>query len=168
MDCVTRLIRISEHHGYIMSEVTFRTAGKSDLSAIITLLADDKLGANRESVEGNLQAYEQAFSKIDADPNNMVFVAEDEGTIIGCLQVTYIANLSFEGGTRALVEAVRVADSHQGQGLGKRLMNHAIDLARERGCKIVQLTSNKERPDAIRFYEQLGFQPTHIGFKLYL
>ena len=152
----------------IMSNVIFRPARSSDLAEIVTLLADDKLGANRESAEGNSQAYEQAFAEIECDPNNMVHVAEDDGVIIGCVQVTFIANLSFEGGRRALIEAVRIADSHQGQGLGKRLMEHVIDLARQRGCKIVQLTSNKERPDAIRFYEQLGFQPTHVGFKLYL
>jgi GNAT superfamily N-acetyltransferase len=151
-----------------MSNVTFRPARSSDLAEIIALLADDKLGANRESVEGNRDAYEQAFAEIESDPDNMITVAEDDGVVIGCLQVTFIANLTFKGARRALIEAVRVADSHQGQGLGKRLMEHVIDLARKRGCKIVQLTSNKERPDAIRFYEQLGFQPTHVGFKLYL
>lgn len=151
-----------------MSNVIFRTARSNDLASIISMLADDKLGANRESLERSQQAYEQAFSEIDSDPNNFVYVAEDDGAVIGCLQVTFIANLSFEGGRRALIEAVRVADSHQGQGLGKRLMQYAIDLARERSCKIVQLTSNNQRQDAIRFYEQLGFQPTHVGFKLYL
>ncbi len=151
-----------------MSTVKFRPARSSDLATVIALLADDKLGVNRESFEGSSQAYEQAFAEIDGDPNNMIYVAEDDGLVIGCLQVTFIANLTFKGGRRALIEAVRVADSHQGQGLGKRLMEHAIDLARERGCKIVQLTSNKERADAIRFYEQLGFQSSHVGFKLYL
>lgn len=156
------------HTAGVMSNVIFRTARSSDLASIISMLADDKLGANRESLERSQQAYEQAFSEIDSDPNNFVYVAEDDGAVIGCLQVTFIANLSFEGGRRALIEAVRVADSHQGQGLGKRLMQYAIDLARERSCKIVQLTSNNQRQDAIRFYEQLGFQPTHVGFKLYL
>lgn len=151
-----------------MSSVTFRPARSGDLAVIIALLSDDKLGVNRESFEDNSQAYEQAFAEIDGDPNNMVYVAEDDGRVIGCLQVTFIANLTFKGGRRALVEAVRVADSHQGQGLGKRLMEYVIDLARERGCRLVQLTSNKDRDDAIRFYEQLGFQPSHVGFKLYL
>jgi GNAT superfamily N-acetyltransferase len=151
-----------------MSSVTFRPARSGDLAVIIALLSDDKLGVNRESFEGNSQAYEQAFAEIDGDPNNMVYVAEDDGRVIGCLQVTFIANLTFKGGRRALVEAVRVADSHQGQGLGKRLMEYVIDLARERGCRLVQLTSNKDRDDAIRFYEQFGFQPSHVGFKLYL
>jgi GNAT superfamily N-acetyltransferase len=151
-----------------MSSVTFRPARSGDLAVIIALLSNDKLGVNRESFEGSSQAYEQAFAEIDGDPNNMIYVAEDDGLVIGCLQVTFIANLSFKGGRRALVEAVRVADSHQGQGLGKRLMEYVIDLARQRGCRLVQLTSNKERADAIRFYEQLGFQPSHVGFKLYL
>ena len=151
-----------------MSTVTFRPARSGDLATVIALLADDKLGVNRESLEGSSQAYEQAFAEIDGDPNNMIYVAEDDGLVIGCLQVTFIANLTFKGGRRALIEAVRIVDSHQGQGLGQRLMEHAIDLARERDCRIVQLTSNKERDDAIRFYEQLGFQPSHVGFKLYL
>jgi len=151
-----------------MSSVTFRPARSGDLAVIIALLSDDKLGVNRESFEGNSQAYEQAFAEIDGDPNNMVYVAEDDGRVIGCLQVTFIANLTFKGGRRALVEAVRVADSHQGQGLGKRMMEYVIDLARQRGCRLVQLSSNKDRADAIRFYEQLGFQPSHVGFKLYL
>ncbi len=151
-----------------MSAVTFRLARKGDLAQIVALLADDPLGATRESDQGGLRAYEQAFTEIDSDPNNMVFVAEDGGVVIGCLQVTFIANLSFEGGRRALIEAVRIADSHQGQGLGRDIMNYVINIAREKKCKIVQLTSNNQRTDAIRFYEQLGFQSTHVGFKLYL
>lgn len=151
-----------------MSAVTFRLARKGDLAEIVALLADDPLGATRESGQGGLLAYEQAFTEIDSDPNNMVIVAEDGGVVIGCLQVTFIANLSFEGGRRALIEAVRIADSHQGQGLGRAIMNHVINIAREKKCKIVQLTSNNQRTDAIRFYEQLGFQSTHVGFKLYL
>jgi len=151
-----------------MSKVTFRLARKGDLAEIVALLVDDPLGATRESGQGSLHAYEQAFAEIDSDPNNMVYVAEDGGAVIGCLQVTFIANLSFEGGRRALIEAVRIADSHQGQGLGRDIMNYVINIARERGCKIVQLTSNNQRSDAIKFYEQLGFQPSHVGFKLYL
>ena len=84
-----------------MSNVTFRPARSSDLAGIIALLADDKLGANRESVEGNQQAYEQAFAEIESDPDNIIYVAEDDGLVIGCLQVTFIANLTFEGARRA-------------------------------------------------------------------
>ena len=148
--------------------VSIRLAGEGDLAAIVALLADDPLGATRESAGADIKTYEDAFREIEADPNNMVLVAEDAGRVIGCAQVTFIANLSFEGGRRALIEAVRVADSHQGRGLGRALMLHVIRMARERGCKIVQLTSNKQRAGAIKFYEQIGFQPTHVGFKLYL
>ena len=151
-----------------MNNVTFRLARNSDLAKIVAMLVDDPLGATREVYQGSLQAYEQAFAEIESDPNNMVYVAEDGGDVIGCLQITFIANLSFEGGKRALIEAVRITDSHQGQGLGRAIMNYAIDVAREKKCKIVQLTSNTQRSDAIRFYEQLGFQPSHVGFKLYL
>ena len=113
-----------------MSAVTFRLARKGDLAEIVALLADDPLGATRESGQGGLRAYEQAFTEIDSDPNNMVFVAEDGGVVIGCLQVTFIANLSFEGGRRALIEAVRIADSHQGQGLGRDIINYVINIDR--------------------------------------
>ena len=151
-----------------MKPLPIRAANKSDLPEIVALLADDPLGATRESAGAGIQVYEDAFSEIEADPNNMVLVAEDAGKAVGCVQVTFIANLSFEGGRRALIEAVRVADSHQGRGLGRALMQHVIAMAKERGCRIVQLTSNKQRPDAIKFYERIGFQPTHVGFKLYL
>lgn len=151
-----------------MSDIPIRPARESDLEEIVALLTDDPLGATRESGEGSAEAYARAFADIDADPNNFVIIAEDEGKIVGTFQITFIANISFEGGRRALVEAVRVADSHQGTGLGRALMEHAANMARERDCKIVQLTSNKQRPGAIAFYEKIGFEPTHIGFKLYL
>ncbi|MDA7947579.1 MAG: GNAT family N-acetyltransferase [Hyphomicrobiaceae bacterium] len=151
-----------------MTAAIFRSAREEDLADIVALLVDDPLGATRESGDGELAPYIEAFREIDADPNNLVVVAEDEGRVVGCLQVTFIANLSFEGGRRALIEAVRVADSHQGRGLGRAIMEHAVELAKGRGCRMVQLTSNKQRPDAIKFYERLGFQRTHEGFKLYL
>ena len=151
-----------------MKPLPIREATEDDLPQIVALLADDPLGATRESAGVDLQTYKDAFSEIEADPCNMVLVAEDGGKVVGCVQVTFIANLSFEGGRRALVEAVRVADSHQGRGLGRALMLHVIEMAKERRCKIVQLTSNKQRDGAIKFYEQIGFQPTHVGFKLYL
>ena len=151
-----------------MTDVTFRPAREEDLAEIVALMADDPLGATRESKKGSLAPYARAFEEIDADPNNLVIVADDGDRVVGCLQVTFIANLSFKGGTRALIEAVRVADSHQGQGLGRAIMEHAVALAKERQCRMVQLTSNKQRPDALKFYERIGFQPSHVGFKLYL
>ena len=151
-----------------MTASTFRVARADDLPEIVALLVTDPLGATRESGDGSDDTYVTAFREIDQDPNNLVIVAEDQGRVVGCLQVTFIANLSFEGGRRALIEAVRVADSHQGRGLGRAIVEHAIELAKERNCRMVQLTSNQQRPEAIKFYERIGFQPTHIGFKLYL
>jgi GNAT superfamily N-acetyltransferase len=151
-----------------MGDVTFRQARAEDLDAIVAPLTDDPLGATRESGEGSAEAYARAFAEIEADPNNFVIVADDNGEVVGTFQITFIPNISFEGGRRALVEAVRIADSHQGTGLGRAMMAHAADLARERDCKIVQLTSNKQRPGAIAFYEKIGFEPSHIGFKLHL
>lgn len=151
-----------------MSKVTIRTARADDLNEIVALLIDDPLGATRESGGGSAEGYARAFKEIDADPDNFVIVAEDGGKIVGTFQITFIANLSFEGGRRALIEAVRVADSHQGTGLGRALMEHGAEMARARGCKIVQLTSNKERDGAIAFYKKIGFVPSHVGFKLYL
>ncbi len=151
-----------------MNDVTIRLARMSDLGEIVTLLADDPLGAARESDKRSLQAYKDAFNEIDADPGNMVLVAEDAGAVIGCVQVTFIANLSFQGGRRALIEGVRVTGSQKGKGLGRMLIQHVIAMAKERGCKIVQLTCNTQRPEALQFYEQIGFQPTHVGFKMYL
>lgn len=151
-----------------MKRATFRPARADDLAAIVDLLADDPLGADREGAEGNLAAYERAFAEIAADENNTVLVGEIEGSVVATLQLTFIANLTFEGSRRALIEAVRVAAGHRGKGLGRALMNHAVDMARDRGCGIVQLTSNKQRSDAIAFYESIGFESTHVGLKLYL
>jgi len=151
-----------------MDTVIFREATEADLGAIIGLMTDDPLGATRESGEGSVGTYANAFAEIVPDPNNMVIVVEDDSAIVGTFQITFIANLSFEGGRRALIEAVRIADSHQGRGLGRQMMEHGVAMARERGCKIVQLTSNRQREGAIAFYEKIGFEPTHVGFKLYL
>jgi len=151
-----------------MGDVSFRAATGDDLDAIVALMTDDLLGAARESGEGSSDKYAIAFAEIEPDPNNFVIVAEDTGVIVGTFQVTFIPNLSFEGGRRALIEAVRVADSHQGTGLGRAMMEHGVEMARERGCRIVQLTSNKQRDGAIQFYEKIGFLPSHVGFKLYL
>lgn len=151
-----------------MSKVTFRTATRADLDAIVALMTDDPLGMTREAGEGSSDKYALAFAEIEPDQNNLVIVAEDAGVIVGTFQITFIANLSFEGGRRALIEAVRVADSHQGTGLGREMMSHGVEMARERGCRIVQLTSNRQRDGAIQFYEKIGFEPSHIGFKMYL
>lgn len=129
------------------------------------LIADDQLGAARES-PGDLQPYLDAFTTIDADPNQLLVVLEDEGKVIGTLQITFIPGLSRRGATRAHVEAVRVDAHRRGNGLGATLMKWAVDEARRRGCALVQLTSSTVRTDAHRFYERLGFERTHTGFKL--
>ncbi len=147
---------------------TFRPAGWDDLEAIARLLADDPLGAARENPSGAMAAYEDAFRHIEADPNNTVFVAETAGEVVGCLQLTVIPGLSRGGMTRAQIESVRVAASARGQGLGRRFFEWAIAESRARGAGLVQLTTDKARPGAFRFYESLGFVASHEGMKLAL
>jgi len=149
-----------------MTKFIIRTAKADDVQAIVELLADDILGAGRETASGNqLDAYVAAFAEIEADPNNDILVADTSGRVVGCLQLTVIPGLSISATKRGQIESVRVAADMRGTGLGEQLIEAAIDLARSRGCKLMQLTSNKVRADAIRFYEKLGFTATHEGFK---
>ena len=113
-------------------------------------------------------AYVAAFEAIAADPHNEVLVGEDTDGIFGTMQLTFIANLTLQGTTRCQIEGVRIAERARGHGLGQQMIRWAIDRARTRGCCIMQLTSNKARERAIAFYEQLGFEASHVGFKLYL
>jgi ribosomal protein S18 acetylase RimI-like enzyme len=147
--------------------VTVRDARRDDVPRIVELLADDQLGAGREELTDPLpSAYWQAFEAIDADPRNRLLVAETAGRVVGTLQLTFVPGLSRCGSERAQIEAVRVAREARGAGLGQRLMREAIDRARARGCRLVQLTTDASRGDAHRFYEALGFAPTHVGMKL--
>ena len=148
-----------------MSDIVIRRATAADLPAIIAMLLDDQLGATRESPD-DLTPYQAAFAELDADPNNLLVVADRNGEAIGTLQLTIIPGLARMGSKRGLVEAVRVAASARGTGLGTTLMEWAIEESRSRGCSMVQLTSDKTRVDAHRFYERLGFTATHEGFKL--
>ncbi|MDF1791084.1 MAG: GNAT family N-acetyltransferase [Thalassobaculaceae bacterium] len=149
--------------------VTIRPAVEADLGAIIALLVDDPLGKTRERLEDPLpQAYIDAHHAMAAQGGNVYLVAERAGTVIGCLQVTLIAGISREGMTRANVEGVRIASSARGLGLGKTMMRDAMDRARNAGCGLVQLTTDTRREDARRFYEALGFTPSHVGMKLAL
>ncbi|WP_198375715.1 GNAT family N-acetyltransferase [Neoroseomonas rubea] len=141
-----------------------RRATAADLGAIVALLADDMLGAGREK-PGD-PAYEAAFAAIDADPNQYLAVAEEDGRIVGCLQLSFIPGLSRLGMWRGQIESVRIAASHRGAGLGRRMFAWAIGECRARGCGLVQLTTDKARPDARRFYESLGFKASHEGMKL--
>lgn len=150
-----------------MSDPLFRRATRGDIAAIVAMLADDPLGATRESPD-DLQPYRAAFDTIEADPHQILAVCEMDGQIIGTLQITFTAGLSRMGATRATIEAVRVHRDARGTGLGTTMFEWAIAQARERGCGMVQLTTDAARPDAHRFYERLGFEATHVGFKLAL
>lgn len=147
--------------------LNFRKATKSDIPNLVALLADDELGSQREdsSIPVN-QRYLDSFDSIDKDPNNELTVVESNGELVGMLQLTFIPYLTHTGSWRCLIEGVRISRNYRGQGMGTRLINWSIERATEMKCSIVQLTSDKQRPDALRFYESLGFQATHEGFKL--
>jgi GNAT superfamily N-acetyltransferase len=144
-----------------------RRATAGDLPAIVAMLADDELGRLREDATDPLPpAYAAAFGQIDADPRQLLAVAEHDGRLVGTLQLTFIPYLSHRGGERALIEAVRIAGDVRGEGLGRTMLEWAVDQARQRGCRLVQLTTDKRRDEARRFYESLGFTATHEGVKL--
>ena len=145
----------------------FRDARLEDLPAIVAMLADDARGAARENATLPLnQNYLDAFESIDNSPLNHLLVGEIELDIVATLQLTFTPGLSCIGGWRATIEAVRVVRARRGQGIGAQLLGHAVFLARLRGCRLVQLTTNKSRKDAQRFYSALGFSNSHEGFKL--
>lgn len=149
--------------------VMMRRATADDLPAIVALLADDPLGGTREDASVPLDAgYGAAFDAINADPNQLLAVAEIDGVVVGTLQLSYLAGLSFRGAWRGQIEAVRVETAVRGQGIGAQMVEWAVGLCRDRGCRMVQLTSNLSRTDAHRFYERLGWERSHAGFKLYL
>lgn len=149
--------------------IEFRRALRTDVPAIVHLLADDPLGSKREAdVQPLPDGYWRAFDAIERDPNNELVVATVGGDLVGMLQLTLIPYLTYQGGWRALIEGVRVAAAQRSSGIGRRMLEWAIDRARQRHCHLVQLTSDKSRPDAIRFYEGLGFVASHEGMKLHL
>ena len=148
---------------------TFRRATAADLPAIVGLLAADPLGARRERDCVPLPAsYAAAFAAIERDPNQELAVVCVDDAIAGVLQITFIPYLTYQGGWRALIEGVRIAAPMRSHGLGRLMLEWAIRRAREKGCHMVQLTSDKSRPDAIRFYQGLGFVASHEGMKLLL
>jgi ribosomal protein S18 acetylase RimI-like enzyme len=152
-----------------MSDLTFRRAEQGDLAAIVAMLADDALGRSREDPSLPLDPrYANAFSSIEADSNQFLAVADRDGEILGCLQLTFIPGLSRRGLWRGQIESVRVASGTRGEGLGERMLQWAIGICRERGCGLVQLSTDKSRADARRFYEKLGFIASHEGMKLAL
>ncbi len=147
----------------------FREARETDITDLVKLLADDVLGASREDLKLPLdRRYTDAFYSIEKDGNNELIVVESNGELVGMLQLTFIPYLTHTGSWRCLIEGVRIANTHWGMGLGSKLVSWAIDRAKTRNCSIVQLTSDKQRPEVIRFYESHGFEATHEGFKLKL
>jgi GNAT superfamily N-acetyltransferase len=149
-----------------MDTIAFRRAKASDLPAIVGLLADDPIGRLREDASEPLAAgYRDAFAAIEADPNQLLAVATDGDGVVGTLQITFIPGLSRKGMWRGQIEGVRIAADHRGAGLGGRAFEWAIAECRARGCGLVQLTTDRERPEAHRFYERLGFTASHLGYK---
>ena len=147
--------------------LTYRHATESDIPVLIKMLSDDSLGKLREDASTPVNScYLTAMRHIQNDPNNELTVVESDGAIVGMLQLTFIPYLTYQGSWRCLIEGVRIKESFRGKGLGTQVFQWAIERARERKCHIVQLTSDKQRTDAIRFYENLGFNASHEGFKL--
>ncbi|WPP30849.1 GNAT family N-acetyltransferase [Streptomyces sp. CL7] len=150
-----------------MGDLAIRPATIDDIPAIVAMLADDPLGAQRESPD-DLAPYLTAMERLRADPHQHCVVAVREGRVVGTLQLTIIPGLSRRGATRSVIEGVRIHADERGGGLGSRLIEWAIDTSRREGCQLVQLTSDYTRTDAHRFYERLGFTASHVGFKLAL
>ncbi|QDA36956.1 GNAT family N-acetyltransferase (plasmid) [Paracoccus liaowanqingii] len=152
-----------------MIKIRLRRATRADVEAIVTMLADDELGSLREGVSPVVaKCYLDAFNEIEGDTNQFLCVAEDEQRIVGTLQLTFIPGLSRNGTKRGQIEAVRIVSDRRGESLGEAMFAWAISECRSRGCSLVQLTTDKVRSDAHRFYDRLGFEPSHIGYKLKL
>lgn len=149
--------------------MNFRKAEKSDLGAIVEMLADDELGQKRENFKLPLpDSYYEAFEKINADANQELIVVEiNSGEIVGTLQLSFLQYLTYQGGIRAQIEAVRIRSEDRGKGYGNLFFKWAIERAKEKGAHLIQLTTDKQRPDAIRFYENLGFKASHEGMKIH-
>ncbi|MDX2542929.1 GNAT family N-acetyltransferase [Streptomyces sp. WI04-05B] len=150
-----------------MGDLEIRPATTEDVPAIVGMLADDPLGAQRESPD-DLTPYLLALDRLTADPNQHLIVAARAARVVGTLQLTIVPGLSRRGAARAIIEGVRVHATERGSGLGTHLIEWAVEKARQENCQLVQLTSDVTRTDAHRFYERLGFTPSHVGFKLQL
>ncbi|MDG9727319.1 MULTISPECIES: GNAT family N-acetyltransferase [unclassified Streptomyces] len=150
-----------------MGDLEIRATTEDDIPAVVAMLADDPLGAQRESPD-DLNPYLAAFERLSADPNQHLIVAVRGDRVVGTLQLTIVPGLSRRGATRSVIEGVRIHAAERGSGLGTQLIEWAVDESRRQGCHLVQLTSDKSRTDAHRFYERLGFSASHTGFKLQL
>ena len=145
----------------------FEKAKKENLLDIVNLLIEDDLGSTRESLsDASLQKYKDAFARIDEDKNQFLFLVKKENDIVGTYHLTLMPSMTFEGSSRLNIEAVRVNKDCRGQQIGEQMMEFAINFAKESGCGLVQLASNKLRTDAIRFYEKCGFESSHVGMKV--
>ena len=152
-----------------MNDLIARKMQKADLGIVVSLLADDELGRSREDDANIVHAdYLRAFEQIQSDVNQYAAIFEINGETIGCLQITFIPGLSRLGSLRGQIEGVRVSRDFRGKGYGAKMIAWAINKCRDRGCRMVQLTSDKTRENAIQFYEKLGFVRSHEGFKLTL
>ncbi|QEU93173.1 GNAT family N-acetyltransferase [Streptomyces kanamyceticus] len=150
-----------------MGDLEIRPAVVDDLPAVVGMLADDPLGAARESPD-DLAPYVTAYERLAGDPNQHLVVAVREGRVVGTLQLTIVPGLSRKGATRSIIEGVRVHADERGSGLGTQFIEWAVEESRRQDCQLVQLTSDASRTDAHRFYERLGFTASHVGFKLQL
>lgn len=150
-----------------MSELVFRPATEDDLATMVAMLADDHLGAQRESMH-DLEPYQRALKEISADPRLLQVICEREGVIVGTMQLTMIPGLSRQGMVRLQIEGVRVHVDHRAHGIGGEMIAWAVAYAREHGCGLVELTTDRSRSAAHRFYERLGFEQSHFGYKLKL
>ena len=153
-----------------MDSFEIRNARKEDVPFIVGMIADDKLGQKREDLsDPHFKKYFKAYENIKSDPNQeLVVITSENRQIIGTLQLSFIQYLTYQGGIRAQIEAVRVHKEYRGKGIGKKLFLWAIERAKEKGAHLVQLTTDKKRPEALKFYENLGFVASHEGMKLHL
>jgi GNAT superfamily N-acetyltransferase len=147
----------------------FRKATIKDIPLLVEMIADDKLGAKREEFTNPLpKSYYSAFESISSDKNQELIVVESEnGKVIGTMQLSFIQYLTYQGGIRAQIEAVRIHKDFRGKGLGTQMFEWAIQRAQERRAHVLQLTTDKQRPQAIRFYSELGFMPSNEGMKMH-
>ncbi|MBN8969183.1 MAG: GNAT family N-acetyltransferase [Rhizobiales bacterium] len=146
--------------------MALREARRDDVRRIVAMLADDELGQSRETLSGDMAGYYAAFDVIAADPNNALYVWEEDGEVVGCAQLIFLPGLSYQGAWSAQVEGVRVDSSRRGRKIGEKLMAAIIEKSRTRGCHRLQLKSNNQRLAAHRFYQRLGFDKSHVGMKL--
>lgn len=149
------------------TSIIIRRARRADVDKIVAMLADDPLGRGRERIEAPLpDCYFQAFARLEADANIQLMVAEENGAVVGCLQLCILPGLSSQGASRGLLEDVRVASDRRSRGIGEQLVRWAVNEARARGCKLVELLTHQTRVDAQRFYERLGFSKSHVGMTI--